>query len=79
MIFQDDNATPHRARIIEDYKNHHNIASLLWPSLSPDLNPSNTCETSLADVFDPGTSRIQPRLYWRNGTGFHVLGKGAKL
>ena len=39
MIFQDDNAMPHRARIIEDYKNHHNIASFLCPSLSPDLNP----------------------------------------
>ena len=39
MVLQDDNARPHRARIIEDYKNQHNIASLPWPSLSPDLNP----------------------------------------
>ena len=39
MVLQDDNARPHRARIIEDYKNQHNIPSLPWPSLSPDLKP----------------------------------------
>ena len=38
MILQDDNARPHRARIIEEYKNQHSIASLPWPGLSPDLN-----------------------------------------
>lgn len=39
VILQDDNARPHRATIINDYKTAENITSLPWPSLSPDLNP----------------------------------------
>ena len=39
MVLQDDNARPQRARVIEEYKNLQNIASLLLPSLSLDLNP----------------------------------------
>ena len=39
MSFEDDNARPHRARVIDDYKNAHTIRSIPWPSLSPDLNP----------------------------------------
>lgn len=39
MVLQDDNARPHRARIIQEYKTQQNIGSLPWPSLSPDLNP----------------------------------------
>ena len=39
MSFQDDNARHHRARVIDDYKNAHNIKSIPRPSLSPDLNP----------------------------------------
>jgi len=36
---QDDNATPHRAHIVRDFKNASGIRSLTWPSKSPDLNP----------------------------------------
>ena len=39
MVLRDDNARPHCTRIIEEYKNQQNIASLLWSSLLPDLNP----------------------------------------
>ena len=39
MVLQDDIATPHCTRIIEEYKNQQNIASLPRPSLLPDLNP----------------------------------------
>lgn len=38
ISFQDYNARPYRARVIDDYKNLH-IRSILWSSLSPDLNP----------------------------------------
>ena len=38
FVCQDDNARIHRAGIIEEYKNQHNVDSLPWPSLSPDLN-----------------------------------------
>ena len=39
IVLQDDIATPHCTRIIEEYKNQQNIASLPLPSLLPDLNP----------------------------------------
>ena len=39
MVLRDDIAKPHCSRIIEEYTNQQNIASLPWPSLLPDLNP----------------------------------------
>ena len=38
-IFMDDNACPHRTRLVDTYKVWHNIDSLQWPSMSPYLNP----------------------------------------
>ena len=39
MVLRDDIARPHCTRIIEEYKNQQNIASLPRSSLLPDLNP----------------------------------------
>ena len=39
MVLRVDIARPHGTRIIEEYKNQQNIASLPWSSLLPDLNP----------------------------------------
>ena len=39
MVLKYDKARPQRARIIEEYRNLQNTASLPLPSLSPDLNP----------------------------------------
>ena len=39
MVLRDDIAKPHCTRIMEEYKNQLNIASLPRPSLLPDLNP----------------------------------------
>ena len=38
MVLQDDIARPHCTRIIEEYKNQQNIASLPWLSLLLDFN-----------------------------------------
>ena len=38
MVLRDDIARPHCTRIIEEYKNQQNIASLPRRSLLPDLN-----------------------------------------
>lgn len=39
FILVDDNARPHRARIVTDFLRHHNIERMDWPPLSPDMNP----------------------------------------
>ncbi|GBM12976.1 hypothetical protein AVEN_101850-1 [Araneus ventricosus] len=38
-IFMDDNARPHRARLMRSYLESETISQMMWPSRSPDLNP----------------------------------------
>ena len=37
-IFQDDNARPHRARIVDDFLRDNNVNRLDLPAMSPDLS-----------------------------------------
>ncbi|GFU85363.1 transposable element Tcb2 transposase [Trichonephila clavipes] len=39
FILMDDNARPHRARIVEEYLEDHGLERMAWPARSPDLNP----------------------------------------
>ena len=39
FLLMDDNARPHRARIITTFLEDHNIQRMEWPAMSPDLNP----------------------------------------
>ncbi|GFT02831.1 transposable element Tc3 transposase [Trichonephila clavipes] len=39
FILMDDNAQPHRARIVEEYLEDHGLERMEWPARSPDLNP----------------------------------------
>jgi transposase len=39
FILMDDNARPHRARIVNDYLARESIVRMDWPAYSPDLNP----------------------------------------
>ncbi|GFX20982.1 transposable element Tc3 transposase [Trichonephila clavipes] len=39
FILMDDNARPHRARIVEEYLDDHGLERMEWPARSPDLNP----------------------------------------
>ena len=39
FILMDDNARPHRARIITTFLEEHEIQRMEWPAMSPDLNP----------------------------------------
>ena len=59
MVLRDDIVRPHCTRIIGEYKNQQNIASLPRRSLLSYLNPSNTCGTSSADVFENGNQLHQ--------------------
>ena len=39
-IFMDDNARPHRARVVRQFLEEHNIERMdPWPACSPDMNP----------------------------------------
>ena len=38
-LLQDDNATPHRARVVTDFVQQQGIQRLPWPARSPDLAP----------------------------------------
>ena len=35
----DDNARPHRARVVTEYLEHEGIERMDWPARSPDINP----------------------------------------
>ncbi|GFX96082.1 transposable element Tcb2 transposase [Trichonephila clavipes] len=39
FILMDDNARPHRVRIVEEYLEDHGLERMEWPARSPDLNP----------------------------------------
>ena len=38
-VLQDDNARPHRARVVRDFLHQNNVVSMQWPALSPDMAP----------------------------------------
>ena len=39
VVLQDDNARPHRARIVQQFLQQNNMDHLDWPAGSPDLSP----------------------------------------
>ena len=39
LFFQDDNARPHRGRIVNEFLENEGIERMKWPAVSPDLNP----------------------------------------
>ena len=39
FVLQDDNAPPHRARMVRQFLEENDVNRIEWPSKSPDLNP----------------------------------------
>ena len=39
FILMDDNARPHRGRVVNDFIEEQGIERMVWPAASPDLNP----------------------------------------
>ncbi|GFU42537.1 transposable element Tcb2 transposase [Trichonephila clavipes] len=39
FVFQDDNALPHRVRLVENMPGAETIQRMEWPACFPDLNP----------------------------------------
>ena len=38
-VYQDDNARPHRADLVDDFLARSGVVRMDWPACSPDLNP----------------------------------------
>ena len=41
-VFMDDNARPHRARVVTDYLHYESITTLPWPAMGSNLKRSST-------------------------------------
>ena len=53
--YQDDNARPHRARIVQDFFRQNNVVRIDWPARSPDMSP-------IEHVWDILGQRVQRRI-----------------
>ncbi|GFV81986.1 DDE_3 domain-containing protein [Trichonephila clavipes] len=56
FILMDDNARPHRARIVEEYLEDHGLERMEWTARSPDLNPIE----HLWDYLDREVAALNP-------------------
>ncbi|GFY17049.1 transposable element Tcb1 transposase [Trichonephila clavipes] len=58
VIFQQDNARPHVARIVQRFFVNHQIELLPWPTRSPDLSPIESMGSMVAQRL----TQITPQL-----------------
>jgi hypothetical protein len=59
FILIDDNARPHRARLVQDYLQRESIERMDWPARSPILNPIEHMRNVLQ--FKISACQLQPR------------------
>ena len=65
-LFQQDNARPHTARVVQQFFDANNVNVLPWPARSPDLSPIEHLFYHLGQWI---RRRPNPPMKWSLGTG----------
>ncbi|GBN14543.1 hypothetical protein AVEN_85878-1 [Araneus ventricosus] len=71
-IFMDDNARPHKARLVRNYLDSETIPQMAWLDGSPNLNPMGMYGRYWEDRLQVAVCRQAPSMssnksYYRNG------------
>ncbi|KAJ1300033.1 hypothetical protein OPQ81_011153 [Rhizoctonia solani] len=72
VIFQHDNARPHKAKMTLEWLKENEIECLEWPANSPDLNPIKNLWAELKRRL--GEYENPPLGYWNYGSRFKSFG-----
>ena len=57
VVYQDDNAMPHRARTVVNFMETEGIEHMEWPAVSPDINPIENLLSEVTRTMDASANQ----------------------